>query len=124
MHLILLIDSRHPSHKRLCQNVDRLLPNPASTIEPKIRPLPRFYCSIWYNLDEEELKPFFFRLLDGDLQACRRYILELDHEGVQAAVDRCLQSVAETQQTRRELAESMWVELLKRQRKEYENNAD
>jgi hypothetical protein len=78
-HLVLFIDSEHHTHDQLCRVVNELLPEGAR-IEPATRPIGRFYCSVWRRIEEQELKPFFFRLLDGDLKACKRYILALDDE--------------------------------------------
>jgi hypothetical protein len=112
-HLVLFIDSEHHTHDQLCRVVNELLPEGAR-IEPATRPIGRFYCSVWRRIEEQELKPFFFRLLDGDLKACKRYILALDDEDAAEAVERCMKSV----ERRRADAESMWVELKRKQPRE------
>jgi hypothetical protein len=112
-HVILFIDSEHHTHGQLCQVVSELMPE-RSSIEPPTRPIGRYYCAVWRRVAEEELKPFFYRLLDGDLKACKKYILALNDKDVGEVVERCMKSV----ERRRVDAESMWVELKRRQPRE------
>lgn len=113
-HLILFCDSAHPSHERLCRVVAELLPE--NGVVCGTRPLGRYYCSLWRGLDEEVARAMFFRLLDGDLKACLRYILETDEASVTATVERCMASVMK----KRVDAETMWVTLKAKQPREFD----
>jgi hypothetical protein len=116
-HLVLFIDSEHPSYNWLCKSAKSLLPGP-SAVYPRSQPPPRFQCMVWRNVHEENLKPFFFRLLDGNLKSCKRYILELDEAGVKDAVARCLAAGREELENRARNAEAVWMQLTQRQLRE------